>query len=106
MDSALYKDLDVSRGFNYHYYYSPAQPGKPTLLFCHGFPSTSQLWVHIAPSFKDKGYGVLVPDLLGYSGTDRPTNPALYTADLLTKDITDILDAEKLDRVIAVGHDW
>lgn len=106
MDSTLYKDLDVSRGFSYHYYYSAAQEGKPTLLFCHGFPSTSQVWAPIAANFKTKGYGVLVPDLLGYGGTDKPADPAVYTANLLTKDITDILDAENIDHVIAIGHDW
>lgn len=106
MDPALYKDVKTSRGFNYHYYYSPAQSGKRTLLFCHGYPYRSTLWAFIAPAFKEKGYGVLVPDLLGYGGTDKPTDPSKYLYNLMTKDITDILDAENLDRVVAIGHDW
>lgn len=44
MDAALYKDFKVSRGLTYHYFYSPAAAGYPTLLFLHGFPSSSFLW--------------------------------------------------------------
>ncbi|EKM56417.1 uncharacterized protein PHACADRAFT_207661 [Phanerochaete carnosa HHB-10118-sp] len=79
---------------------------KPTVLFCHGFPSTSHDWRHIVPRLKDKGYGVLVLDMLGYGGTDKPTDPAAYVPSLISKDIADILDAEKLEKVIAIGHDW
>lgn len=106
MDAALYKDVTTSRGIKYHYYYSPAAGVQPTLLFCHGFPSTSQDWRRIVPFFKEKGYGIIAPDMLGYGGTDKPTDPAAYVSSALTKDIVDILDAEKIDKVIAVGHDW
>ena len=41
MYSKLYKDLKVSRGLTYHYHYSPAATSSPTLLFLHGFPSSS-----------------------------------------------------------------
>ncbi|EKM56416.1 uncharacterized protein PHACADRAFT_91351 [Phanerochaete carnosa HHB-10118-sp] len=106
MDTSLYKDVVTSRGLTYSYYFSPAQPSKPTLLFCHGFPCTSYDWRHIAPRLKDKGYGVLALDMLGYGGTDKPTDPAAYVPSLISKDIIDIMDAEKLDKVIAIGNDW
>ncbi|GJE83987.1 alpha/beta-hydrolase [Phanerochaete sordida] len=106
MDASLYKDTATSRGLTYHYYFWPPQQSRPTLLFCHGFPSTSWDWRHLAPRMKDKGYGVLAPDMLGYGGTDKPTDPAAYVPSLMTRDIVDVLDAEKLDKVIAVGHDW
>ncbi|KAI0791299.1 epoxide hydrolase [Abortiporus biennis] len=106
MDLTLYKDVKVSRDFNYHYYYSPAKDSKSTILFCHGFPSTSRDWRFSATYFQEKGYGVLVPDMLGYGGTAKPIDPALYVGSGLTRDIIDILDAEKLDKIIAIGHDW
>ncbi len=106
MDASLYKDVLTSRGLKYHYYFSPHRGSKPTLLFCHGFPSTSRDWRKEALYFQDQGYGIVVPDMLGYGGTDKPTDPALYVLSLMSDDLIDILNAEKLDRVVAIGHDW
>ena len=101
-----YKDVTTRRGFKYHYCYVPAQGSRHTILFCHGFPSTSQDWHRIIPHFEQQGYGIIALDTLGYGGSDKPTDPAVYKGTLLAGDVVDIIDAEKLDRVIAVGHDW
>lgn len=106
MDPNSYKDIKTSRGLNYHYYFSPATGNKPTLALLHGFPSTSYDWRFQVAFFKERGYGLIVPDMLGYGGTAKPTDPVEYKASLITKDIIDILDAENIDRVIAIGHDW
>lgn len=106
LDASKYKDVKTSRGLSYHYYYSPAQSGNPTLVFLHGFPSTSQDWRRIAPFFESHGYGVVVPDLLGYGGTSKPLNVQDFRASSMANDIIDVLDAENLAQVIVVGHDW
>lgn len=106
MDPALYKNFTVSRGFKYTYYASPAKAGKPTLLFCHGFPSTARDWRCFVPFFQTRGYGLIVPDMLGYGGTDKPTDPAAYLSRAMSRDLVDLLDAEGVDTAIAIGHDW
>ena len=106
MDASQYKDTTTSRGLKYHYYFSPAHPSKQTLHFCHGFPATSPVWRRIATYFESCGYGVLVVDMLGYGETAKPTDPAAYVPSLISKDLIDVLDAEGLDKVIAIGHDW
>jgi len=106
MDPSLYKDLKTSRGINYHYYFSPPAAGKPTILLLHGFPCTSYDWHRQVPFFKDHGYGVLVPDLLGYGGTDKPSHPAEYRMKLMGQDIIDIVEHEELRKVVSVGYDW
>ena len=98
-----YKNTTTKRGFKYHYYYAPAQGSRQTILFCHGFPSTSQDWHRIIPHFEQQGYGIIALDTLGYGGSDKPIDPAVYKGTLLAGDVVDIIDAEKLDRVIAVG---
>ncbi|KAK0459856.1 Alpha/Beta hydrolase protein [Desarmillaria tabescens] len=98
MDSSLYKDFTTSRGFVYHYFLY--------LLFLHGFPSTSFDWRHQVPFFANEGYGLIVPDMLGYGGTSKPTDPADYRASLITKDIVELIDGENAERVVAIGHDW
>ncbi len=106
MDPAKYKDVKVKRGLIYHYYYSPAAPGKPTLFFIHGFPSTSFDWHRQVAHFEPKGYGLIVPDTLGYGGTSKPQDPAAFRWKLQAQDLIDVLDAENPDTVIGIGHDW
>lgn len=106
MDAAKYKTTGTSRGFTYQYYFSTARQGKPTLLFCHGFPSTNKHWEKIASFFEKEGYGIIVPDMLGYGGTSKPLEPEAYIASGLTKDLVEILDAENIEQAVIVGHDW
>lgn len=107
MDTLHKKTLNVSRGLTYTYYTSPAKAQKPTLLLLHGFPDSAAEWedlitTHLVPA----GYGVIAPDCLGYAGTSKPTDPALYKFSLVTADIIEILDAEEVAKVVSLGHDW
>ncbi|KAI0093336.1 Alpha/Beta hydrolase protein [Irpex rosettiformis] len=107
MDPAKYKTVLTTRGFTYNYYFAAAAtPSKPTILFCHGFPSTSSHWRREALFFEERGYGVVVPDMLGYGGTSKPTDTDDYLPSKVSRDIIDILDAEAIGKAIAVGHDW
>ncbi|KAH9940057.1 alpha/beta-hydrolase [Epithele typhae] len=106
MDAEKYKNVTVRRGYKYHYYYSPATAGKPTLLFIQGFPSTSFDWSRQVAHFTPLGYGVLVPDCLGYGGTSKPTDWAEFRHKLIADDLVDVVDTEGLADVVAIGHDW
>lgn len=106
MDPASYKDATTSRGLKYHYYYVAASGPQPTLLFLHGFPSTSYDWRHQVAFFQPRGYGILVPDLLGYGGTDKPDAPEEYAISRIVRDLVDVLDAEGIEKVVSIGHDW
>ena len=107
MDAALYKNLKTSRGFNYHYYaIAPQDKAKPTLLLLHGFPSLSRDWRVVVEFFKPKGYGFIVPDLLGYGGTDKPTDGAAFRMKLMADDIIEIIDNEHVKDIVVIGHDW
>ncbi|GJE98893.1 hypothetical protein PsYK624_151300 [Phanerochaete sordida] len=106
MDAVPSRTSTVSRGLEYSYQHARAQPTKPTLLFCHGFASSARDWHAIAAALHARGYGVLLPDMLGYGGTAKPADTAAYLPSLISRDVADILDAEGLARVVAVGHDW
>ncbi|KAI1453928.1 alpha/beta-hydrolase [Annulohypoxylon moriforme] len=104
MDSLQHKTLQTSRGFTYSYYVSnPANP-KHTILFQHGFPDHAHLWDGIASRLTE--YRLVVPDLLGYGGTSKPTDLAAYKASGHVQDMVDILNEERIDKVISVGHDF
>jgi len=103
---SLYKDANTTRGFKYHYLFVKAKADKPTLVFLHGFPDTSHGWHHQVDYFRTKGYGLVVPDMLGYGGTDKPADPAAFLHTAIAQDIVDLLDSEEVQKVYAVGHDW
>lgn len=106
MDPALYKDVSFD-GLNYHYYYHPAKSASlPTLLFLHGFPSTSEDWAHQVVYFSNKGYGVIAPDMLGYGGTSKPSDLTPYEGTTLATHCKGILDAEGIQKFINISHDW
>ncbi|KXN83914.1 Bifunctional epoxide hydrolase 2 [Leucoagaricus sp. SymC.cos] len=106
MNSSNYKDITTTRGLNYHYYFSPATEGKSTVVLVHGFPSTSFDWHNQVTYLQERGYGLIVPDMIGYGGTAKPVDPTQYTFKLIVKDIVDIIDAEGVKRCVAIGHDW
>jgi soluble epoxide hydrolase/lipid-phosphate phosphatase len=106
MDSSCYKTYLTSRSLNYHYFYQPGVARLQTLLFLHGFPSTSYDWHHQVTFFRERGFGVLVPDMLGYGGTAKPEEAEAYVPSLVTQDLVDLLDAEDIKRVVVVAHDW
>ncbi|KAF8912984.1 Alpha/Beta hydrolase protein [Gymnopilus junonius] len=116
MEAVNYKTLTTSRGFTYSYFLGkpseetiaeldPADPPLPALLFLHGFPTSSRLWRHQVEFFVHRGFVVIVPDLLGFGETSKPTEVECYRSSLVCKDVVEILDAEVLQDVIAIGHD-
>ncbi|KAL4073826.1 Alpha/Beta hydrolase protein [Scleroderma citrinum] len=102
----MYKNIRTTRGYTYHYLSVKPQADKPTLLFMHGFPDTSHGWNRQIDYFRSRGYGLIVPDMLGFGGTDKPTDPAAFLCTAVAQDMIDILDAEEVPKVYAVGHDW
>lgn len=102
-----YRTITVARGLAYNVYYTPAAAsGKSTLLFLHGFPSTSYEWRKQLPHFEALGYGVVAPDLLGAGGTAKPADVQAFRHAAMAQDIIDVLDALGLARVVGVAQDW
>ncbi|KZV65240.1 alpha/beta-hydrolase [Peniophora sp. CONT] len=106
MESAAFRRSHTSRGIVYAYFYVPASQGHQTLLFLHGFPAFARIWHKQASFFRERGYGIVIPDMLGYGGTDKPSDPEAYVGTKVAKDITDIMDSLGLQKVVAIGHDW
>lgn len=106
MNKLSRKSIQTTRGLSYVYFVSPASPGKPTIFLLHGWPNDATLWDdltsnHLVPA----GYGVVVPDCLGYGNSDKPTDPKSYGLKRLTNDFAEILNAEHIEKVIVGGHD-
>ncbi|PGH05325.1 hypothetical protein GX51_03046 [Blastomyces parvus] len=99
----------------YTYAYSPTTSASlGTILFLHGFPSSSFDWRHQVAFFTAKGYGVFAPDLLGYGQSEagetddltHPTELSDYRAITMSADLVALLDHENISAPVhAVGHD-
>lgn len=79
-----------------------AGDGSPLVLL-HGWPQHWWAWRHLIPRMADT-YRVIVPDLRGRGWSDAP--PGEYAKSTLAADIVELLDAEGLDAVRIVAHDW
>ena len=89
--------------------YAEAGPaaGRPVILL-HGWPYDIRSFVDVTPLLAAVGYRVIVPYLRGYgttrflsSETFRNGQPAA-----LAVDITELMDALKIQQAIIAGFDW
>ena len=78
----------------------------PPVLLVHGFPDTAYLWRHQVPALVDAGHRVIVPDLRGFGGSDKPLDVADYSLRRHAGDIAAILKSKGISRARIVGHDW
>ena len=106
MDPTKFKQAKVTRGYSYNYYRVVGDGAKATLLLLHGFPSDASDFAGIIPALETNGYGLIVPDMLGYRGTDKPTDPSEYVGSKIGRDLVDILYAEGVAAAVVIGHDW
>lgn len=75
----------------------------PPLLMAAGWPQHWWAMRHlIGPLARD--HRVLVADLRGLGWSDAPRGA--YAKETLAEDLLGLLDAEGIDRVKVVGHDW
>ncbi|KDQ64432.1 hypothetical protein JAAARDRAFT_52384 [Jaapia argillacea MUCL 33604] len=82
-------------------------PGTtPTLLCIHGFPDLWYGWRYQIGPWVRKGYRVIVPDMLGYGGTDKPSEVGEYSTKKLCEDLAGLLDLVGVERAVVIGHDW
>lgn len=78
----------------------------PVVLLLHGMPSWGFLWRKAIPPLLAAGYRVVVPDLLGFGRSDKPTDPADYSYDLHVAALEAVIDAVGVDKLHWVLHDW
>lgn len=76
------------------------------VLFCHGFPELWFSWRHQMRFLAENGFRAIAPDQRGYGDTDAPADIGAYSIHHLVGDLTGLLDALELEKVVIVGHDW
>lgn len=91
------------------------EPGRPVLLFLHGFPEGAWVWDPLLRHFsrpENGGYRCVAPNLRGYERSSAPEDVQAYRAKHLVKDIVALIDIEcgplPGGRPLAalIAHDW
>jgi 3-oxoadipate enol-lactonase len=84
------------------YYERHGESGEP-LVFVHGYTGDISDWrLQIAEFAGD--CRVLVMDLRGHGLSEAPADRSLYTVELMTRDVEELIDLAAFDRFHLVGH--
>lgn len=87
------------------------EPGRPLLVFLHGFPEGAFVWDALLEYFSQAahgGYRCVAPDLRGFGGSSSPAEVEAYRARHLVQDIAALIEAEGrgAPAEALVAHDW
>jgi pimeloyl-ACP methyl ester carboxylesterase len=75
----------------------------PPLLLLHGWPQHWWCWRELIPRLAEN-HRVIAPDLRGWGWSEAP--PGDYAKTTFAADMLALLNAEGLERVKLIGHDW
>lgn len=117
-DARVKSEHATLNGKKYHYLLgAPSKPFTETIFLIHGWPDLSVGWRNQIPMLLDMGYRVVVPDMMGYGGTEVPQvspgspdgsaeNIKFYSFKRVADDVAELARQLHCSRIILGGHDW
>jgi haloalkane dehalogenase len=88
------------------HYVAEGDPGARTVLILHGEPAWSFMFRRTIPVLAGAGLRVIVPDLVGFGRSDKPSQQADYSYESHVRWLTEFVAALGLRDAVLVGHDW
>lgn len=87
------------------------EPGRPVLMFLHGFPEAAWVWDPLLAHFsqpENGGYRCVAPNLRGYERSSAPDDVKAYRAKHLVQDIVALIGLESGKQPLSalIAHDW
>ena len=95
---------ELSNGTRLHYA-SAGEPGKPLILFLHGFPEFWYAWHEQLAAF-GRDYFAVAPDLRGFNLSSMPQDASAYKARHIMEDLRLFTGSLGYARFDLVAHDW
>jgi pimeloyl-ACP methyl ester carboxylesterase len=94
----------TSRGYRIRYQVFGA---GPVVVLLHGRPMWGGRWIDAGyvDRLRDR-FRVIVPDLLGHGGSDKPHDPSAYGTPNIAADALAILGAEGVNAAHLWGYSW
>lgn len=94
-------------GITYSYILAePSGEALDTIFLIHGWPDLSMGWRYQIPLLTSLGLRVVVPDMMGYGGTDAPEDAKFYTFKRAADDMAALAKQLGCSTIILGGHDW
>nr|WP_295776018.1 alpha/beta hydrolase [Rhodoferax sp.] len=87
-------------------------PGRPVLVFLHGFPEGAFVWDELLEHFSNTengGYRCVAPNLRGFEKSSAPAEVSAYRPKFLVQDIAALVAVETggtQPLACLVAHDW
>jgi haloalkane dehalogenase len=102
-----YVDVDDCEGgaLRVHYVDEGPPEAEPVLLL-HGEPSWSFLYRRMVPIIAGAGLRVVVPDLVGFGRSDKPSKRTDYTYQRHVDWMRAVVERLGLSRITLFGQDW
>ena len=97
--------VTVGDGLRMHHVDEGPRDAAPVLML-HGEPSWSYLYRWMIPVFAAAGFRAVVPDLVGFGRSDKPTSVGDYSYQRHMDWLTEWLEAVDLRDVTLVCQDW
>ena len=85
------------------------KPGRPVLMFLHGFPEAAFAWDALLTHFarpEHGGFRCIAPNLRGYEHSSTPVDVKAYRAKALVQDIAALIEIIGAPLECLVAHDW
>lgn len=106
MSEVAKKTIKSHDGLTLYYETHRLTGDKPVIFFVHGAGGDADAWNFVRSPLLDKGFASISMDLRGHGYSAHPRNSKSYEIENLVADIITILDQEKLDRIILIGHSY
>lgn len=98
--------INLKAGLQMHYVDEGYKDAKQTVLLLHGEPSWSYLYRKMIPILAEAGHRVIVPDLIGFGKSSKPTDFEAYSYKNHTSWITEFLTQLNLSNITLFCQDW
>jgi haloalkane dehalogenase len=88
------------------HYVEEGDPHATTVLLLHGEPAWSFMFRRTIPVLVDAGLRVVVPDLVGFGKSDKPSRQIDYTYESHVNWLTEFVTTLGVRDAVILGHDW
>ena len=85
------------------YIFLEGKPDKPVVTLLHGKNFNAHYWTPTARYLNEKGYGVLIPDQIGFGKSSKPVHYQ-YSFPALAHHTRALMKSLKIEKSIVIGH--
>ncbi len=98
--------VEIEPGLRMAFVDTGPRDSRETILLLHGEPTWGYLYRKMIGPLADAGFRVVVPDLIGFGRSDKPTDPEAYTYSQHVAWVTRLVELLDLHAVTLFGQDW